>query len=448
MAVNWLNEVIKEAKRVGMRVQFSFEPRNKSTNVDETISIIQQIQQQYPLVDAIEMISEESGGWGPSNTAEETKAILTSFFGNEVLNDTSITSYIRPSQSDLGYTYGQMGHFIKVLDVVKAKNIKTVPLKIGIYATTQYCVPAYYLVNKYSPSTEIAILPAHGSANVAKKAPIVVTNESNWSKTTIYSWLEFDGMMYLQQNGIQGIYNLIKNKNSYSPEFRFNTIAFNHWRTAENKVTARYASLSTLYGAIEPSRFYEEYAKRSGIANPEAFASAMQMLQKAFDYNTSNMAFAWMGYWKNGINFQSTESVKGALTLYEAARTELIKCATGNANPYARNTIQFLENRLRATIIYHQAFLKQNELNATGITNEKYEEICGEVLSIYDECMKVYAEMMPDRGCEGTLINMYLSPIRAVKISQQQKTGIPFDEPMKNNFHYDAPAAPIFKGGM
>lgn len=78
---------------------------------------------------------------------------------------------------------------------------------------------------------------------------------------------------------------------------------------------------------------------------------------------------------------------------------------------------------------------------------ENYAEICNEVLTLYDECMKVYAEMMPDRGCEGTLINMYLSPVRAVKISRQKMTGIPMDEPFSTNKHFDVPPAPIFEGG-
>jgi len=446
MAINWLNEVIKEAKRVGMRVQFSFEPRNRTTDVEETIDIIEQIQQQYPLVDAIEMITEESGGWGPSSTAEETKAILTSFFGKEILNDTIVTAPILPNQTDLGYLYGQVGHFIKVVEAIESRNIKTPPLKLGIYATNSYNIPVYHLVRKFAPATEVAILPAHGSANVAKNIPKVIPKENDWNKTMIYSWLEFDGMMYLQQNGIQGIYNLLQ-KNKLSPDFRFNTMAFNHWRTAENKITARYAALSTLFGAIEPSQFYEDYAKRIGIGSPSSFVNAMQLLQQAFDYKSSNMGFAWMGYWKNGIRFEPSESLQGALTLYESARKELINCAAGNANPYAKNTVQFLDNRLRATIIYYQAFLKQNELNSPGITNERYAEICNEVLAIYDECLKVYSEMMPDRGCEGTLINMYLSPIKAVKISRKNKTGIPLDESITRSEHFDAPAAPIFQGG-
>jgi hypothetical protein len=448
LSIAWLNEVMKEAKRVGMRVQLSFEPRNKSTNVDETIDMLRQIHQQYPLVDAIEMITEESGGWGPSCTAESTKKTLESFFGKEILNDTVVTAPILPSQSDLEYLYGQIGHCIKTIEAVRSQKISLPPLKLGIYCTNSNNVPAYYLAQKFAPAgTEITVLPGHGSANVAKNVPKIIRKDADWENTNLYSWLEFDGMMYLQQNGIQGLYKTFKERMSAAPNFRYNTMAFNHWRTAENKVTARYAALSCLFGAIEPSKFYEEYANRLGIGHADAFASAMQLLQNAFDYNTSNMAFAWVGYWRNGIQFQSKEAISGALARYETTRNELLKCTSGNTTAYGRNTVQLLENRLRATIIYHKAFLKLDELRAKDITNETYANICNEALAMFNECIRVYTEMMPDRGCEGTIVNIYHSPMQGVKVSRKNKTGIGFDEPIVAKAHFDAPAAPIFMGG-
>ncbi len=446
MSINWLNEVMKEAKRVGMRVQFSFEPRSNSTNVDETITEIEQIKQQYPLVDAIELTTEEAGGWGPENSAKEIKEILVSFFGSNVLSDSIVTAPIKSTQKDLGYLYGEIGHNIKVIETIKERHIQTPLLKLGLYSIiNEYSIPAYHLTRKFSPNSDICLLSSYGSENVAKTIPKIITDEKDWNATNIYSWLEFDGMMFLQQNGIQGINNLFHNKLEQKHWRNYNTIAFNHWRTTENKVTARYASLSTLYGDIEPTQFYEDYAKSLGIASPTHFAESMKLLQKAFDYKSSNMGFAWMGYWKNGIVFEPTNSLKGALELYESARYELSKCATGNANEYAKYTIQFLDNRLRTTIIYYQAYLKQNELNAPDITVKEYGEICNTVLSMFDACLKTYSEMMPDRGCEGTLLDLYLCPIRAVKVSRLAKTGIPIDDPTgSTNIYFDAPGNPTF----
>ncbi|ANE49727.1 hypothetical protein [Flavisolibacter tropicus] len=447
MAMQWLHEVMSEAKRVGMKLQFSFEPRNKSTDVQSTLDAMQQIFKRYPQIDVMEMITEEGGGWGPRNTADETKTILTSFFGKEILNDTVLTSPIQAVQSDLGYIYGQIGHILKAMDVAKRQKMKLPSLKLGIYCTNQYNVAAYHLARKFLPADRICILPAHGSAYVAKATPKVLQNEDNWANSTIYSWLEFDGMMYLQQDAINGIHQLFEGQPSDSGPYRINTIAFNHWRTEENKITARYAALATLYGAEVPAIFYKEYAKRIGISSPDTFGNAMLLLQKAFSAHTSNIGFAWKGYWRNGFNFVSNNELKNMMQLYGEARQELGKCAAGNKTPYAQQTVAFLDNRLRATIIYLQAFRKANELKEPGISNDQYNAISNDVLALFEECMKVYAEMMPDRGCEGTLINLYLSPVQGIKISRQKKTGVPLDEPLKPGTHFDAPAPPIFKEG-
>ncbi len=444
MAVQWLQEVMKESKRVGMKVQLSFEPRSTSTDVDSTVKIITQLQAQFPLVDGIEIMTDEAGGWGPQNTAEETRQYLVSFFGKDVLQDTMVTNYILPKQADLGYIYGQIGHAIKAINTIKERKVKTAELKIGIYCDGKYNIPAYYLAKKYAPTTEIAILPSHGSAGVAKHVPNLMKEKGDWDRTDIYSWLEFDGMMFLQQNGIEGIYNLLKYREDGFPDKQINSIAFNHWRTAENKITARYAALSTLYGAIEPAQFYVDYAQRMGISNPGTFARAMSELGEAFDYKKSNMGFAWLGYWKNGIRFEPTAELQTQLALYETARNELSKCAQGNKNSYALNTVKFLDNRLRATIIFINSYIRQNDLKVGNLSKEQYASICNEVLGIYDDCLKVYAEMSPDRGCEGTLINMYLGPMRAVRINRFNIAGVPMEEIPAMNKHFDSPAPPIY----
>ncbi|UKJ07949.1 hypothetical protein [Solitalea lacus] len=446
MSVQWLQEVMKEAKRTGMTVQFSFEPRNKSTDIQPTLDALQQIYRQYPMADAIEMITEESGGWGPRNTAEESKTILGSFFGTEILKDSILTSPIELVQSDLGYVYGQIGHVIKVIEAANQQHISLPPLKLGIYCTNKYNAPAYHLARKYLAAGKICLLPAHGSEYVARNVPKVLPDTNDRKNSIIYSWLEFDGMMYLQQNGIKGIYELLNEQHGGSFG-GMNTVAFNHWRTSENSIIARYAALATIYGAEAPEAFYRSYAQRLGISDPEKFSKAMSLLQKAFSAYTSNLGFAWIGYWRNGFQFQSGKVMKDMLEQYEEARQTLLSCAAGNKNNYAQTAISFLDNRLRATNIYLQAFIKANELNAPNISNEQYNSICNDVLNMFNECMKVYAEMMPDRGCEGTLINLYLAPVKAIKVSRQKKTGVPLDEPLIPTLHFDAPAAPIYKDG-
>ncbi len=183
LAVWWLGEVMKEAKRVGMRIQVSFESTNevKSNDVEEMISKIQGIVKQYPLVDVLEMITAESGGWGDSCTAEGTKATLVRYFGNGVLKDPRITAPIRDKQTDLEFLYAQVGYYIKTINTMKDRNISVPPLQIGIYCVDKLCPPVYYLARKYAPSTEVCILPGHGSTPVAKNTRAVISGKEDWA---------------------------------------------------------------------------------------------------------------------------------------------------------------------------------------------------------------------------------------------------------------------------
>ncbi|MDH7461901.1 hypothetical protein QEG73_11455 [Chitinophagaceae bacterium 26-R-25] len=445
MAVQWLQEVMKEAKHVGLKVQLSFEPRSTSPDVDSTIRLIQQIQQQFPLADALELMTEEAGGWGPVSTDVETKQYLASFFGNEILKDTMVTRYIQPKQADLGYLYAQLGHFVKTFKTIKERKIKTKELRIGIYCDSKYNVPAYYLAKKFASGHEIALLPSHGSEGVAKHTANLLKEKSDWGITQLYSWLEFDGMMFLQQNGIDGIYNLLKYQKDNFPSSRINTLAFNHWRTSENKITARYAAVATMEGPIEPTAFYKAYAKQIGIVQADSFAVAMNLIGTAYDSRKSNMAFAWLGYWKNGIRFEDADALKKQYVLYQNASATLKNCITGTGNAYADYTLKFLDNRMDVTLMYFKAYLKQNELQNKNLSNAEFDAISEQVIYLFKDCMKTYARMMPDRGCEGTLINMYHGPIRAVQISMAKKTGKPISEIQQNVKPFDSPAPPIFQ---
>ena len=61
-------------------------------------------------------------------------------------------------------------------------------------------------------------------------------------KTMLYSWVEFDGNMYVQQNSCGGIQALLEYCRRESGGASIHGICFNHWRTAENSLTLSYAA--------------------------------------------------------------------------------------------------------------------------------------------------------------------------------------------------------------
>ena len=118
-AIEWLSNVMIEAKRVGMQVQFSMEPRNASTDIEKSVESVKAILEQYPMIDAPEFITEEAGGWRPRTTEEETKKVIVDDFGIEYLEDSVVMKPVRKEQSDLAYNYAQIGHNSKLTNHLK-----------------------------------------------------------------------------------------------------------------------------------------------------------------------------------------------------------------------------------------------------------------------------------------------------------------------------------------
>lgn len=457
-SIEWLQNVMSEAKKVGMFVQFSFEPRSTETNVEKTIETAKAILKEYPMIDALELITEESGGWGPRATIEQAKKQIEEHFGKETLNDTIVMNPVRDKQPDLSYIYGQVGHSIKAINYLKQNKIvpEGFPLKLGIYVViSEYATPAYYLARKFAPETEVAILSEHHSLNVKNNIPKIIKNSEDWDKSMIYSWIELDGMMFIQQNGITGIRDIVKQSIENSSDQRGNAILYNHWRTAENKITARYSAISSLYGAVNPETFYKEYAKANGIVSENDFSKAMVKLSEADSTsikNVSGFGFCWKGRWRNGrsLSVYPVEKLQVVRHAYEDVLEQLKACSSKTKNEYGRDILALLDNRIRTTIIYIKAFEKGRELkqfNTSKTLSEedrlKYVEICNEMLALFEQYTHLYAQLNPDRGTVGNLLSLWNGPVNGVKVLRQKFGGIPFKEAIPFGTVVDAPPLPI-----
>lgn len=457
-AVTWLQDVISESKRTGMQVQLSFEPRSSNTEIQKTVETVKAIVKQYPMIDALELITEESGGWGPKTTEEKTLKMLNDHFGDDFLNDSILLKPIKKKQSDLAYIYGQIGHNKKVIDYLKANQLvdEHISLKFGIYAVKpEYARPAYYLNRKISPETEIAILPGHHSQRVDQNLPKILLNKSDWDKAIIYSWIELDGMMYIQQNGISGIQNTVRQAMEKSSNKRANAILFNHWRTAENKVTARYAAEASLYGPIDVHQFYQDYAGKYGITPTTDFSMAMQLLDKAdltSMKNLSGFGFCWKGRWRSGgpLSNYPIESLQEVKLVYQKVLDQLKTCSNETSSSTGHSLLALLDNRIRTTIIYISAFEKARELkqfNTKNPLNKKdkteYVRICNETIALFDQYINLYAQINADRGCAGNLVSFWHGPMNGIKVYREKHGGIPINEEIPLETAIDAPPLPI-----
>ena len=69
--------------------------------------------------------------------------------------------------------------------------------------------------------------------------------------------------------------------------------------------------------------------------------------------------------------------------------------------------------------------------------------ICNEALLLFEKYMEMHTKMMPDRGTEGTLINLWHGPMYGLKVLRKTIGNIPMDAPIKEEKSSDAPPLPI-----
>lgn len=202
--IAWMRRLLQHAKERGMYLQFSIEPRLMGDK--ELDGVVRSIVKDYPMLDAIELMTEETGGWGPGCTRADVEKVLREDFGNEALADPVVTAAIRDRQADLAYLFKQEAENIRAIRrLSRDPLLKGKELKLGIYCTTFQAPAAYRLARLRAPELKVCIMPSHGSRGTNRALRGVVKTKADLAQTEIYNWIEFDGVMYLQQNAIEGI---------------------------------------------------------------------------------------------------------------------------------------------------------------------------------------------------------------------------------------------------
>ncbi len=323
-------------------------------------------------------------------------------------------------------------------------------------------------MDKYVPKEiEYSILPGHSAQRVVNYMRKIDVDKKVWDRSMMYSWIEFDGLMYVQQNGLTGIKELIEDGQKLMGARPLPGICFNHWRTAENRTTARYASLVTLYGPVQEEAFYQQYASNLEIGSINNYISAMKTLNEA-DWRMTNklpnLGFCFVGCWVDNNDKKGTgglgyfgawkhDTILAVNKQLEQVRSYLQKCALETTSENGKEYLSFLDNRMRASIIYLKAIAKTTELQALfkdrevdTFTEKEKEDIvktCDEALVLTNQYISTHTEQMPDRGCEGTLVSFYYTPPSVIKTIRQKFGNVSADKAPEISKSTDAPPAPI-----
>lgn len=450
-AIAWMYELLAHAKRRGLYIQFSIEPRNL-TEV-QTVSTVGDILKNYPMIDAMELITEEMGGWGNASTREGVTKTLTRYFGKEILDDPVIAQTVQKPGTDLNDLYAQLGNNMASLRKLRAEH-PSKQFKLGIYCTTRYALPAYHLVRSTMPDVAVVIMPSHGSDGVDRVVRQMVKTVRDMKQTELYSWIEFDGLMYLQQNAANGIGRLLSYVDSLAAGQPIPSVCFNHWRTCENRITARYAAEVSLKGTEAPATFYRTFARRVGIGREEAFADIMERINQWDSYATGhlgNIGFCWTGAWRHpglyrGMNLSNLDKTIGG---YEEISGLLSSLLAQHNTPEACSVLSLLENRVQATALYLEAFKAGTEIrtiktaNLSDAEKKTLEKICNRAMEKFGVFMEKYAELLPDRGSEGVLVSTWNAPVYGLKLVRRNLAGVPMERDWHNDRPVDSPPLPI-----
>jgi hypothetical protein len=458
-AQRWLAALINEAKRLGMRVQFSCELREQELAL--SLATLHSILNTYPNIDVLEIITQETGEWGYAAPAETLRELAAQYFPG-ALDDPEIARHLVAGRKDLDKLLREIGHALQVIEALRSDQVTLPDLSLGVYCTVRsnHAVVLRLLQQYAPPDVSFAFLLDHGGRAVAHNLRELGLPAHDWHRSLIYSWIEFDGTVYLLQNAIQGIAQLIDLATEVHGESPIPALAFNHWRTAENRTSLRYAAHSLLKGTTTPNAFYHAYAAALGITDTEAYAAAMSRIDDAEAQardDLPNVGFCYVGCWgERGLGYYGVFQAQKAAQvrrLYADAQHLLEACQKSVSTDNAHNYLALLRNRLHCTIIYLEAIEIASGLQ--GIVQERPPEalrederaavvaICDQALARMEDYMAVHAQMLPDRGTEGTLISFYYTPPFVLRRIRADYSGIGESLSLKT---HDAPPSPIWTG--
>jgi hypothetical protein len=463
IATQWMFDLLSYAKSIGLRVHFSVEPRNRG-DIGYILDNCRSAIVRYPMIDELEVITEELGGWGNACSDSTVREVIRRQFGEAFLQDTLVTRVIRPQQTDLDNLLQQLGRNIRAVERMQADpwfRSWKVEMQLGIYCTLpDYAGVAYHLARTLMPGTVVNIMPGHGSVRTADHLARIRKDAHDLAMTGFLSWIEFDGLMFSQQNPIDGIEAMFRQLDTLRQGRQLHTVLYNHWRTAENALTADYAALSALSGPTDRLSFYRQRARSLGIRDSGRYIALMRRLEELDRICTNdlpNVGFCWIGAWLNGgpYTWMDRKLLRSVADSYDSLRATAHGLAEGLPAGHGRSHISLLENRLLTSHLYLSAFEAACEVQALGRSadgaypaseRQKAALALDRSLRMYERYMEAHVRMMPDRGCEGTLINLWHGPMYGVKVLRERIAGIPLDMPPKESASTDAPPLPILIG--
>ncbi len=430
-AVKWLNKLMETATECGLHITLSVEPAEDWNVTREALEF-------YPLIDMLELITPECGGESSVNynKTEDIKKFAVELFGEKVLNpDGTLPGLNEDKEIHAGEICGTLESLKRAMN--QLRFIKTVPVRIGLYVLdreTLYVVKR--VMDKLLPKEMIrTFLPAHGAEAVTMVAKSMEFEPSDFQKTVLHSWVEFDGNMYISQNASNAIGRNIEWLKEYTRADSIHAMYFNHWRTEENRVALAYsAAVTRKY--VDVNSWYEAYASSFGI-NGKMFASTMYKAGEldifCRDY-LFNIGFCFLPCWTNhfGINWirgwtaENTEKARVGMKEIIADLSKMLEVSE-NISKDGIYLIRFLINRYETSLIHLDVIDSMNNIRDSE-EPDHVRKALEDALKYSEDYMVKMCEMMPDRGCQGQLVSYgysmpgYVAHLRKCYLGEEESS--------------------------
>ena len=457
----WLNEVMATAKEAGLTITLSVEILGDDEAA--TARMLRAICETYPLIDTLELITEECGGFRAQGdlTRENVTEFIVGLFGEDILDaDGNLPGLPSHLPDQLGSSAVSLQRLLRALEMRDEwlAGLDHIPaLRAGLYLTCTDTLRVLrpILRRKRPADTTMSLLSAHGSLAVARNIRDTGNLPEDWQNTMYYSWAEFDGNMFLQQLSTDGI-EVLSNMPDAESAYGF---CINHWRTAENNLTISYTAKAAIDG-LPARRFYRDYAEKLGIGRADDFIAACDRLAKLDTYNRDNLfnigfcaVVCWINWHKRGDGMMprgysldhQTHAIEEYRALADAFDRLLSSAGTAEAIAYLR----LMANRCRTSILHIRAMMVLEELKEIydfdhphPLTEEQMVRVNGILKTSMDaarEYLDLYGEILPDRGGEGQLISYYETAVVYIRAVAATFTKTPV---VSDTDTYDAPPMP------
>lgn len=477
---SWLRRLIRCAKACGMTVFISIEPcmpgndaallaagltPDQDTYIAVTQAAVRAILTQYPEIDGIEVFTwENQMGWPVPDSADATWALLAERL------QLPVECFTRAAGDDPARLEPARRHLVGILSdlhiaIAVLTRLADDPAlqgkrrMVGVYyADHHYWSGFAPIIEAMVPETlEFSLMPAYGARGTALSLTQANLSPALLARTHIYSWCEFDGSMYVQQNECEGLHQSLQCARRDGG--RTTALLANHWRNAENEFTISYLAAATYFG-VDPRAFYTEHLPK--LVGPRAageLAAILAELDTANHFAQThffNIGFCllagwsaprlgWGAWWDHDELPEYMHQLEGLAARLHALLPHVTR-------PAGLARCRLLLNRLHASRIHCEVIAHirtMRELMAErepGLLPEPQRGEFARHATAALEQAHAYVDLccaeLPDRGGEGTLVSYEHVMYTALRSFLRQYTGAD-DGPALATASTTGPPAPL-----